>query len=662
MLTALLTTSTAFYSCKDYDDERVDAVESQHSTLQSALQAQIDALKTQVASINSCTCDVSSINSKISDLESQVSTLNSRLTGYEDLEVTVNNLTGLDDVVDGVQQNIASIKEQLQSDSTKIEYLTADFDAAISDLVQLYSMLRSSVNSVALRGISNGTMGSLNLPVGLQSSILAGYYGTAATANTKGFPTSALTSAEKKIIGTLPASVKWAQDELLKTDTIGTVYVRVNPDSVDFSNKILGLVTTGTETTAGVELTGLKISNTDLKWGISTRADADNHGFYEAKAVLKDVDKAKLGLEDDLKDIAKQVLNEKTNISLSSLGSQIVNAMSDMGYQYDLKATYDGVYDDMSVYSDQALAAWAVKPLSYETLKGANVKDIPHLPANLTLESLGLGDLGFDMDKITIQKVDDINQTVEIKINGEVGGTITIPDYKIEKQSNGDYKLVKTGEGTTYTIGDDGKVTVNVKMDNINAMLSNTADQINSTLASINQQLKDVISGVENNKVFDAYNTYVGKVNTLIDKVNSLLDNPNGKLQPVLVASIDGNYQFVSTSAAATAVKLSQGNALPLYMTSYTAELLAPAYKKYIAVTNAFSGSKSAQGGDADCIKAAQEANSSAYSANFNKVLEGNTLYAGFGAPAGYVYEITYAAVDFYGNTVARKFYVNVVK
>lgn len=660
MLTALLTTSTAFYSCKDYDDERVDAVESQQSSLQSALQAQIDALKTQVASINSCTCDVSSINSKISDLEAQVGTLNSRLTGYEDLEVTVTNLSGLDDVVDGVKQNITSIKEQLQSDSTKIATLTKDFDDAISDMEQLYNMLRSSVNSVALRGIANGSVYSLNLPVGLQSSILAGYYGNAEAANSNGFPRAALSSAERKVVGTMPESVKWAQGALLKTDTIGTVYVRVNPDSVDFSNKILGLVTTGTETAAGVELTGLKISDTDLKWGL-TRS-ADNHGFYEAKAVLKDVDKAKLGLEDDLKDIAKQVLNEKTNINLSSLGSKIVSAMSDMGYQYDLKATYNGVYDNMSVYSDQALAAWAIKPLSYNTLAGAEIKDIPHLPAKLTLESLGLGNLNLKIGDITIGHVDDITKEVDIVINGEPGGKLTIPDYEIQKKDDGNYELVEKGTGKTYIIGDNGKVSITVSMDNINAMLSNTADQINSTLKNVNDQINDLLKGVSNNKVFDAYNTYVGKVNTLIDKVNSLLDNPNGKLQPVLVASINGNYQFLSTSAAATAVKLSQGSALPLYMTSYTAELLAPAYKKYIAVTDAFSGSKSAQGGDAACIKAVQDANSSAYSANFNQVLEGNTLYAGFGAPAGYVYEITYAAVDFYGHTVARKFYVNVVK
>jgi len=655
MLAAALTVSSSFYSCKDYDDERVDAVEAQHTSLQAALQAQIDALNSKVSGLKSCSCDETDISSKIEGLQSSLNGLEGTITGLEgtisSLDVTYAKAT---DVAD-IRENIAGIKSQLGSDSTKIAELFEDFEDVCGDMDQLYTMLRSTVQSVALRGVSNGVVGTLNLPIGLQSSILAGYYGYTEDANSKGFPTSALSSAEEKVIGTLPESVKWTKNQLLQTDTIGKVYVRINPDSVDFSNKVLGLVTTGTETAAGVELTGLKISDTDLKWGITnTRTDADNHGFYEAKAVLKDIDKAKLGLEDDLKDIVKQVLNEKTSLNLSSLAGKVVNAMGDMGYQYDLKATYNGVYDNMSVYSDQALAAWAIKPLSYSTGAGVNVKDIPHLPSQLTLESLGLGNLGLDISDIKIDPVNDME--VEIKINGKVGGTITIPEYEYNSKTQ---ELDEVGS-KVYTIGDDGKV--KVPMDDINEMLSGTADQINSTLNSINQQIKDMVSGIENNKVFDAYNKYVGKVNTLIDKVNSLLDDPNSKLQPVLVASIDGNYQFVSTSPVATPVKLTQGNALPLYMTSYTAELLAPAYKKYIAVTNAYKNSQSAQNGDTSCIKAVQEANSSTYSANFNKVLDGNTLYAGFGAPAGYVYEITYAAVDYYGNTVAKKYYVNVVK
>ena len=90
--------------------------------------------------------------------------------------------------------------------------------------------------------------------------------------------------------------------------------------------------------------------------------------------------------------------------------------------------------------------------------------------------------------------------------------------------------------------------------------------------------------------------------------------------------------------------------------TSYTGELLVPAFKKYVAVTNVFDGDESAQDGCADCIAALEAANSG----DLNKVLAGTTNVVEFAGKSGYTYEITYSALDYSGKYSNVKYYVTV--
>ena len=63
-----------------------------------------------------------------------------------------------------------------------------------------------------------------------------------------------------------------------------------------------------------------------------------------------------------------------------------------------------------------------------------------------------------------------------------------------------------------------------------------------------------------------------------------------------------------------------------------------------------------AKGGDTECINVRKTANSS--SANVNKVLIGNTYSVPVTLKPGYVYEISYQAMDYSGIVRARKYYV----
>ena len=90
-------------------------------------------------------------------------------------------------------------------------------------------------------------------------------------------------------------------------------------------------------------------------------------------------------------------------------------------------------------------------------------------------------------------------------------------------------------------------------------------------------------------------------------------------------------------------------------LTSYTVELLTPAFKKHIAVTNVFKGDKSAQGGDAACKLALTTANGSEM---MNKVLNGDQRSVTATFPKGYIYEVAYSALDYSGKISMHKYYV----
>jgi len=96
-----------------------------------------------------------------------------------------------------------------------------------------------------------------------------------------------------------------------------------------------------------------------------------------------------------------------------------------------------------------------------------------------------------------------------------------------------------------------------------------------------------------------------------------------------------------------------------LYPSSFTAEVLTPAYKKYVAVTNVISnatGKDVKADDDADCIAKLTSANVG----DMNTVLEGTTKYVDVDLKAGYTYEILYSALDYTGGISNRRFYVRV--
>jgi hypothetical protein len=118
------------------------------------------------------------------------------------------------------------------------------------------------------------------------------------------------------------------------------------------------------------------------------------------------------------------------------------------------------------------------------------------------------------------------------------------------------------------------------------------------------------------------------------------------------VASTDSKVSVLSQSKEnpTSAVGVSE---LTLYPTTYTLELLAPAYKKFVAVTDVLN----ADGSNAsNYVALGQAANNNG--TNLAQVVEGDVLCKLKNPQKDHIYEITYTAIDYFGWVSIKKYYV----
>ena len=178
-------------------------------------------------------------------------------------------------------------------------------------------------------------------------------------------------------------------------------------------------------------------------------------------------------------------------------------------------------------------------------------------------------------------------------------------------------------------------------MDEFNKIINNINSQVGNMIGNVN----GIVDKVQNYaEIIDG--RYITGINNFIQKFENLLRKSNSLLQPAMfyVAS-NGNWnQLAREGVGASYLKLQGGKASTIFVaSSYTGEILAPAYKKYVHVTDAPKGAH-------------------VTGANLDKIIDGNLHKIGFETDKEGTYEITYEAVDYSGVKVAKKFYVKVVK
>ena len=579
----------------------------------------------------------------------------------------------------------ASLKDAFEkADKALEDKMQAQINDINNKLNTMFNTMLNMLTGIELQATESPITGYENFSfLGAEAHILGTYYGT---------------TAKPIKLGDVSIADEANQVLIDKTsgENAGVIYATLNPSNVDFTGCTLKVVNSQGEE-APFTATVVK-SNRVLKYGVSR---AGNSNLYAIKINLseKNLEAAKTWTSSDaaaLKDVAKNVLDKlrqpgTTRLNIGDAATTIARTFNNRLTAYALQAEQkytdaNGKEQTRTITSKMSLAATAIKPVSYnflkdnETLKNLDLPSFPTIQSKLNfndykfnwtpIEGLGtvktsvtLKDMP-DLDNIKVT-IDGVVQAPKVNVEKatisfgktELQGTVTedgkhvIVDLsELEKNTTAD---VKVSIGDIKINPNDVKVTldtsatkdmtydVEIPMDEFNKIIDNINSQVGNMIGNVN----GIVDKVQNYaEIIDG--RYIAGINKFIQKFENLLRKSNSLLQPAMfyVAS-NGNWnQLAREGVGASYLKLEGGKASTIFVaSSYTGEILAPAYKKYVHVTDTPKGAH-------------------VYGTNLNKVIDGNLHKIGFEADKEGTYEITYEAVDYSGVKVAKKFYVKVVK
>lgn len=310
--------------------------------------------------------------------------------------------------------------------------------------------------------------------------------------------------------------------------------------------------------------------------------------------------------------------------------------------------------------SDYDIAAVAVKPVSFNFLKDNATLDklsdwavekflLPSLSSKLNKFADALDvKVSLSEDK---QKVNVYTVVALMDVTAQQDPTtksVWFYDKNGVKIDGSEIKNAEVSSVTTTTLNvtkADG--TTEAHIQNV-YKITTTDSTIADVVAELNSQIAGKLQPIKNdiNKVGDKWENVIAKVNPLLKKVASKIGSANKLLQPtILYVDQNGNPNTLSTIGGRLGTRFVGTGPTTLYPTSWTAELLAPAYKKSISVV-----------GDGATVTLVDGTTSAAepFDGSINKVI--------FNATKVGSYTIVYKAIDYSGVEVEKTFNVNVVK
>ena len=651
------------------------------------------------------------IKDSIAGLDSRLDNVDIRLG---DLEEAYKNADK------ALNVRIDSLRDVVDALTTKVLRNSEKVDSLCGVTSKIQNALAKLVTGVIVQGAESPVIGQGALPVGLQTNVLAGFYGYAGSAGVR-FPTDRqpyyadwnsngtsqrLTNKDLEMVGKVNEYTA-ADGAFLagsNADNAGTLYMTINPNTVNLTGLRVELENSVMET-CPINLTPIQPSNKRLTFGW-TRGAAAN-GFYETKASIDAANVTSLKPRVSVKDL-KEVMAElkkvrnsagvKEGLRSVNVSKIAYNLYTEMNDVLDAQAIKVSWRDDLtnevhSVYSQYNVAATAIKPLSFATLKDLNMTTFPGYGTVENFINRVVGKVSYKLPSMSlnlgqapkISKIEMVELTPELKAKFKVEVNIdttfsTIKDgATIEtavQDENGNWvsktvylkDLVKeNGVVKLYLIREIdmtdaveelyGNLTDPIKnfnktVDDLNAYLQNVNDELNR----INGYVADVQTSIDDAKesVRTKLLKYLDQLNTVVCKI---VNSANKTLQPLAIVKTSDS--FVALSKILGAPTKVNSTTFTLVPTTYTGELVCPALKKHVAVTDVWenNGIHHAQGGNAACKAALQAVNAQS---GLNTVVDGSTKTMQMTLKKGYVYEIAYSALDFYGKVAVRKFYVTV--
>ena len=561
--------------------------------------------------------------------------------------------------VNGVDSRVSALERLRLTDAEAAKKITDALDERLNSVSgslnsALDALLEQKLDGITVNATENPVTGYWNASfTGLNLKLASSFYGVAAEG----------TDEWDEVIE--PNQV------LGKGGNAGYLYVSLNPTEIDPSLVKVELVNSQGEPAKGFELGS--IENTDKVLTFGTKAaSVSANGFYQVPVIASDPQND--GVEFDkgaLAAAAKNVLNELRNpkendLDLSKIASALYKNIPVLT-AYGVKAEYYLYNPDTQnlelhktikhAVSDYDIAAVAVKPVSFNFLKDNATLD---KLSDWAVENFRLPSLSSKLDKV----IDALNVEISYdKADEFYTYSVITPNGLLCQQDGND--VVIYGQGTDLNNGQliDGELyriknaTVEKKFISTGGsavefvfVIKTKDSTIADLLASANKQIAGKLQPIKNvlSNVNAKWENVIAKVNPLLSKVASKIGSANKLLQPtILYVDQNGNPNTLSTIGGRLGTRFVGTGATTLYATSWTAELLAPAYKKSISVEAVKDENK--DGAEVTLTDGTTSA-AKPFNGSINKVI--------FNAKKSGEYIIHYKAIDYSGVEVEKTFNV----
>ena len=555
--------------------------------------------------------------------------------------------------LEGLKPRVEALEARVKAHDAEIALLRVDVDNLESWAKEAFNNL---VMSASIDATYNNFTGSINIP-GAEPMMLFSNYGTATEAGS--FPSvdpkkgSKISWADNEELGSgKDAKIAIAEDGNVNVTFnggfAGYLYASVNrfipeqklqdsdfdPESV-FSFDLVN--------SRGDKVDGLMILNVEkdgaptndlLTWGW-TRAENNMFKFGVAyagseasKYAPAKIDLAKF--KDDLKAVWRD-RNRATGTSKQALGK----LAADLYYNLATKNTNLPKYRLRISWQDNIKGKKFTTDETGYKVEDNTVKVQHAVTANGNILFAAFKPLSFNAGKTLAENVHgavaDVNKVIE------KSETLWNKIFKQIKSKfpnlNPDQINTIMGDGTNLVDNGDGTWTMNITS---GAAAGSTVDvtslikPLNTSLENVQEMLAQAKNSLDKLKGSNVTN-WLEKFTNKFDKL--FAKNAQQMLEPVLLAiDKDGNVSRVSGIESAP-YEAKAGVELTLDPTSYSAEIFAPAYAKYIACEDITAD-------------------------GFNEVLFANDVDLKFTPEAGKTYKVVYEAVDFTGVTRSHTYYI----
>lgn len=642
--------ASTFVSCTDHESDSAyntsvslaDAIAKQKSDLK-GLNDWLGELKKEKPSL------ADAIDARIeANLKAMDKGAISELGQYATLDAAIQGSQAYKDLDKKVDEHIKAIEELRKSDLEAAKKFTDELnerleniEGSVQDLQDRYDMafdflMNKKLDNIAINATENPVTGYWNAAfLGSQLNLASSFYGVAAGNEDWNIK-------EGKVLG--------------KGGNAGYLYVSLNPTELDPSLVKVELVNSQGEPAKGFELGDIESTDKVLTFGY-TRA-ASKNGFYQIPVIASDPQNDDIALDKgSLKEAAQNILGELkdpkgNDLDLSKIASALYkNNLNNKLQAYTVKASYYLFNPETgklelkhAVAPTYNVAAFAVKPLSFKFAKDNQYLDkVGAKLSNFVIPSLSsklanyINAIDFKVEYDGDKQIDVYTIFATDKFECEQVGNNVI----IKHMESGSYKVDYTFKNATFEkVGEAGEKVYVIKT---------TDKTVENLLTSINDQIAGKLTDVKNdiNKVVNKWDNLIAKVNPLLNKVGSKLGSANQLLQPtILYVDQNGNPNTLSTLHGRLGTRFVGTGETTLYPTSWTAELLAPAYAKKVYVEGNPKGAQI-------IVNGVVQTEDTQFDGAINSVT--------FKATAAGTYTIHYDAVDYSGE-VEEKTYSVVVK